>query len=92
MQPNLRFTLPKGWTAQIDGVYQTDLTSNQFILLKRGRLNAGVSKKVSTALTVRATVNDLLYTSINRGIINYLVNTEANWRNANDTRTFTIAE
>lgn len=91
VQPNFRFTFTKGWTAQIDGYYQTDLTSNQFILLKRGRLNAGVSKKVSTALTVRATVNDILYTQVNRGIINNLANTEANWRNANDTRTVTIA-
>jgi len=91
VQPNIRFTFKKGWSAQIDGVYQTDLTANQFILLKRGRLNAGVSKKVSTALTVRAAVNDILYTNINRGIINYLANTEANWRNAYDSRTVTIA-
>ncbi|MGN6400979.1 MAG: outer membrane beta-barrel protein [Flavisolibacter sp.] len=91
VQPNLRFTFPKGWTAQVDGVYQTDITSNQFILLERGRLNAGVSKKVSTSLTVRAAANDILYTNINRGIINNLANTEANWRNANDTRTVTIA-
>lgn len=91
VQPNLRFTFTKGWTAQLDGYYQTEITSNQFVLLKRGRLNAGVSKKVSTALTVRAAVNDILYTNINRGIINNLANTEANWRNANDTRTVTIA-
>jgi hypothetical protein len=91
VQPNFRFTFTKGWTAQLDGFYQTEITSNQFILLKRGRLNAGVSKKVSTALTVRASVNDILYTQINRGIINNLANTEANWRNENDTRTFTIA-
>lgn len=91
VQPNLRFTLPKGWTAQLDGVYQTDVTSGQFILLERGRLNAGVSKKVSNALTIRGAVNDVLYTQVNRGIINNLANTEANWRNANDTRTFTIA-
>jgi len=91
VQPNFRFTFKNGWTAQLDGVYQTDLTSNQFILLERGRVNAGVSKKVSTALTIRAAVNDIFYTNVNRGIINYLANTEANWRNANDTRTFTIA-
>lgn len=33
----------------------------------------------------------MLYTQINRGIINNLANTEANWRNANDTRVYTIA-
>lgn len=91
VQPNFRFTFKKGWTAQIDGSYQTNITSNQFILLERGRLNVGVSKKVSAALTVRATVNDMLYTNINRGIINNLANTEANWRNEYDTRTFTLA-
>lgn len=91
VQPNLRFTFPKGWAAQIDGVYQTGLTANQFYLLPRGRLNCGFSKKLSTKLTARAAVNDILYTNINRGIINYLANTEANWRNANDTRTLTIA-
>ena len=54
-------------------------------------MNAGVSKKIGTAFTVRATANDLLYTQINRGIINNLANTEANWRNANDTRVYTIS-
>lgn len=91
VNPTFRFTFTRGWTAQIDGYYQTDLTSNQFILLKRGRLNAGASKKISTAWTVRAAVNDILYTNINRGIINNLANTEANWRNAYDTRTVSIA-
>ena len=91
VQPNLRFTFTKGWTAQVDGFYQSDITSNQFILLERGRLNAAVSKKIKTAFTVRASVNDIFYTQINRGIINNLANTEANWRNENDTRAFTIS-
>jgi hypothetical protein len=91
IQPNLRFTFTKGWTAQLDGYYQSEITSNQFILLERGRFNAAVSKKIKTALTVRASVNDIFYTQINRGIINNLANTEANWRNENDTRTFTIS-
>ncbi len=91
VQPNCQFKLGKGWNAQVDGVYQTDLTNNQFIILKRGRINAGLSKKLSSAFTLRANVNDILYTSVNRGIINNLANTEANWRNANDSRTVTLA-
>ncbi|MCW3086703.1 MAG: hypothetical protein JWQ78_89 [Sediminibacterium sp.] len=91
VQPNGQFKLGKGWSAQLDGYYQTDLVSNQFKLLERGRVNAGVSKKLSAAATFRASVNDLFYTNINRGIINNLANTLANWRNANDTRTITVA-
>lgn len=91
VQPNMQFKLGKGWNAQVDGYYQTNLISNQFELLERGRVNAGVSKKISAALTARATVNDISYSNINRGIINNLSNTEANWRNANDTRTVTLA-
>jgi outer membrane receptor protein involved in Fe transport len=91
VQPNFQFKLGKDWNAQLDGLYQTDLISNQFKLLKRGRVNLGVSKKLSAAATFRATVNDIFYTQINRGIINNLINTEANWRNANDTRTITLS-
>ncbi len=90
VQPSWQAKLGKGWNAQVDGVYQSKLTNAQFLLLSRGRANAGISKKISAAATIRATVNDLFYTQINRGIINNLVNTEANWRNANDTRTFTL--
>jgi hypothetical protein len=91
VQPNLQFNLGKGWNAQVDGVYQTNLVANQFLLIERGRFNAGVSKKLSTAATLRVNVNDLFYTNVNRGIINNLANTLANWRNANDTRVVTIA-
>lgn len=90
-QPNLQFRLGKGWGVQMDGVYQTNLVSAQFKLIERGRLNMGISKKVSDAVNLRLVVNDLLYTQINRGIINNLANTLANWRNANDTRTIGIA-
>ncbi|MEI9912877.1 MAG: outer membrane beta-barrel protein [Bacteroidota bacterium] len=44
VQPNFQFKFGKTWNAQVDGLYQTDVTSAQFTLLKRGRVNAGVSK------------------------------------------------
>lgn len=91
VQPNCQFRFGKGWGAQVDGLYQTNVTSNQFILRERGRLNLGLSKRISPAVNFKMALNDILYTGINRGIINNLANTEANWRNANDTRTITIA-
>jgi hypothetical protein len=91
VQPNFQFRFGKGWGAQVDGLYQTNVTSNQFILRERGRLNLGLSKRISPAVNFKMALNDILYTGINRGIINNLANTEANWRNANDTRTITIA-
>lgn len=91
VQPTWQLKLGKGWNGQVDGLYQSNLTNAQFILLKRGRVNAGISKKLSPSITLRANVNDIFYTQINRGIINNLVNTEANWRNANDTRNFTLS-
>ncbi len=91
VQPNFQFKFGKTWNAQVDGVYQTDVTSSQFRLLKRGRVNTGVSKKLSTATTLRVNVNDIFYTNINRGIINNLENTLADWRNANDSRTITLS-
>jgi predicted ATP-grasp superfamily ATP-dependent carboligase len=54
-------------------------------------VNAGISKKLSTATTLRVNVNDIFYTNINRGIINNLANTLANWTNENDTRTVTVS-
>jgi len=91
IQSNFRFTFKKGWSAQIDGFYQTDITSVQFTLLERGRLNAAISKKLSAAWTARISGGDILYTQINRGIINNLANTYANWRNEYDTRTITFS-
>lgn len=91
VQPNFQFKFGKTWNAQVDGLYQTDVTSAQFTLLKRGRVNAGISKKLSAATTLRVNVNDIFYTQVNRGIINNLENTLANWRNANDTRTVTVS-
>ena len=91
VQPNCQFRFGKGWGVQVDGMYQTNVTSNQFILRERGRLNFGLSKRISPAISFKMAVNDILYTGINRGIINNLSNTEANWRNANDTRTIAIA-
>ncbi|SKA13165.1 outer membrane beta-barrel protein [Sediminibacterium ginsengisoli] len=91
VQPNLQFKLPKDWSLQLDGVYQSDVVSAQFISKARGRVNMGVSKKISPAITVKAAYNDMFYTQVNNGIINNLANTEANFRNLSDSRHFVFS-
>jgi len=83
--------LPKDWSAQLDGSYQSKLTSAQFTLGARGRVNLAVAKKLSPAATIRLVGNDLFYTFINTGVINNLANTIANWRNVGDSRTVALS-
>lgn len=86
-----QFKLPKDWSAQIDGSYQSKVTNAQFIAGARGRVNLAVAKKLSPSTTLRLVANDLFYTFINTGVINNLANTKANWRNESDTRTVALS-
>ncbi len=83
--------LPKDWSVQVDGSYQSKITSAQFTLGARGRLNLAVAKKLSPSATIRVVGNDLFYTMINTGVINNLANTNAQWRNEGDSRTVAIS-
>lgn len=91
VQPTLQFKLDKTWTAELNGMYRTKITNAQFILRETGRINAGVQKKLSTASTIKLNVNDIFYANINRGIINNLASTEANWTNRTDSRFVTLS-
>lgn len=83
--------LPKDWSAQLDGSYQTKITNAQFTLGARGRANVAIAKKLSPSSTIRVVGNDLFYTFINTGVINNLANTKANWRNEGDSRTVVLS-
>ncbi len=83
--------LPKDWSAQLDGSYQSEITNAQFTAGSRGRMNFAIAKKLSPSATIRLVGNDLLYTYINTGVINNLANTKANWRNEGDSRTVGIS-
>lgn len=91
IKPVLQFKFPKDWTAQLDGVYQSKLRSAQFDLGARGRVNIAGSKKLSPSTTVKLVVNDMFYTLKNKGVINNLNQTKANWVNLNDTRTVVLS-
>lgn len=86
IRPIIQFKLPQRWTAQLDGSYQSKITNAQFIASAKGRVNASVSKKLSSATTLTLVVNDIFHTYTNAGEINNLANTRANYKNVGDTR------
>ena len=86
LQGLLQFNPGKGWTAQVDGNYQSRQTNAQFITAPKGRLNAAIAKKISSVIQLKLSVSDMLYTNINKGTINNLRNTEASYKNLGDTR------
>lgn len=90
VSPNAQFKFNKGWSAELSGMYRTDITTGQFISLGYGRVGAGVQKKLSPATTLKLSVNDIFYTQINKGIINNLALTDANYHNRGDTRNFVL--
>jgi hypothetical protein len=82
----LQFKLKKGFNLQLDGNYQSSITSAQFVTGSKGALNAAISKNLSPKVTLKFSVNDILYTNINRGTINNLYLTDASYTNHGDTR------
>lgn len=86
LQGLLQFKLGSDWKMQWDGSYQSKQTSNQFVIGSKGRLNAGLSKKLSPRATVKLSVNDIFRTNVNRGTINNLFLTDAKFRTLGDSR------
>ncbi|MBB6112170.1 Outer membrane receptor proteins, mostly Fe transport [Mucilaginibacter lappiensis] len=85
-QAVLQFKLNKGWTLQTDGKYQSKQTDAQFTLAAKGRLNIAASKVLSPRTTLKLSINDLLNTNINQGVINNLYQTNASFRTLKDSR------
>ncbi|RZK66433.1 MAG: TonB-dependent receptor, partial [Pedobacter sp.] len=88
---NARIALGEGWDGELSGNYRNRMISAQFELGEIWQANAGVQKKLSAKSTLKLTVNDIFYTSVRTGIINNLVQTEANWVNKSDTRTAVLS-
>ncbi|MBD1386793.1 TonB-dependent receptor [Mucilaginibacter rigui] len=91
IRPVFQFKLPKDWTTQIDGGYQSKVTNAQFIASARGKINAAVTKKFSPSLSMSIVGNDLFYTFNNGGQINNLANVKANYLNRGDSRTVVLS-
>lgn len=86
LQGLFQFKLGNDWNLQWDGNYQSRQTSNQFVIGSKGRLNAGLSKKLTSQATIKLSISDILCTNINRGTINNLYLTNANFRTIGDSR------
>jgi len=91
INPVLQFKMSNEWTAQLDGSYRSKLTSAQFVLNARKRLNAAVSKKLSASTTLKLAANDIFYSFVNSGLINNLADTKADYHNVGDSRNVTIS-
>ena len=88
---NVKLGFGKGWDGELSGNYRTKITDAQFVLGTIWQANAAVQKKLSASTTLKLSGNDLFYSKINRGIINNLAQTSANWVNKGDSRTAVLS-
>jgi outer membrane receptor protein involved in Fe transport len=91
INPVLQFKMGNDWTLQADGNYRSKLTSAQFVLNPRKRLNAAVSKKLSASTTLKLAANDIFHSFVNSGTINNLADTKADYHNIGDSRNIAIS-
>jgi len=83
----LQAKLSKGWNAEITGMYRSDIITQQFVLGDYWTMGFAVEKKIlSNKGSLKFIVNDLFYSRLNYGNINFLTNARGNYRNKADTR------
>lgn len=86
------FTFKKGWSADISGIYRSDMVYAQLELKSFGVINLGVKKTIlNGAGTLKLSANDIFKTRRGDGIINNLQLTDANWNSTYDSRTVRLA-
>jgi hypothetical protein len=81
------FRLKNGWSADLSGLYRSDLVYAQLLLKAYGQVNLGVRKTIlDGAGNIRLSVSDLFFTRVGDGIINNLRLTDADWNSTYDSR------
>lgn len=88
------FQLGKGWKADINANYRSDLVYAQLLLKSYGMLGFGVQKSIMDGKgSVKVNFSDVLLTYRGSGIINNLRLTEADWNSTRDTKrvSFTVS-
>lgn len=82
-----RFKFNQRWSAELGGRYISEIESAQFTVGGRGSANLAVQKKIlKDKGSLKLAFNDIFYTNYNRGTINNLRLTDANYKNKGDTR------
>lgn len=86
---NIRFG--KGWSGVLGGRYITDVTNAQFVTGANGQLYCGLQKNIGERIVLKANMNDIFHTAINKGTINNLAATDATYNNRYDSRMATLS-
>lgn len=88
---NNSFTLPRGWSADVNGVYESRQVGGFQLLRAQGQVTAGIQKSIwHKQGTLRLNVTDIFYTTPQRVTSDY-VNFSEYFRARMDSRVGTVA-
>ncbi|PZR29547.1 MAG: TonB-dependent receptor [Citrobacter freundii] len=86
LRNNNTFTFKKGWTAELNGTFNSGGQSGFMVFESRWSLNAGVQKTILKGKgTVRANITDIFYTNLPQAVITY-DNYIEKWKAYRETR------
>lgn len=89
--PTNMFQINKNWTAELSATYQTSIYIGQFVTIPVFTMRTAVSKKIwKDKGTLKAALNDALYTNQPGGNIKAIGNSTARWKSYLDTRVFVV--
>lgn len=86
LRNNNTFTFKKGWTAELNGTFNSGGQSGFMVFETRWSLNAGVQKTILKGKgTLRANISDIFYTNLPQAVITY-DNYIEKWKAYRETR------
>ncbi|WP_443946718.1 outer membrane beta-barrel protein [Pedobacter sp. AW1-32] len=91
LNPTLQVRFNSSWNGEVGMRYQSKFSSVQFLIGSVHEFNAAVQKKLSAKSTLKLSASDIFRDRVVIGTINNLANTEAGWRNRNDSRAFILS-
>lgn len=86
IDPIFQFKLKKDWNIELLGKYVGKSYVAQFITSPYWFIDIALSKKLSTRSSLKLVFTDIFRTNINKGTINNLINTTADYKTLSNTR------